>query len=132
MRSEERARTNSVAVRRATSSRLAGEKSSASMLLEISRARTIEIPSLRSSARADPRRGPAERGTHVAHRRAGETGEPLPAPPPPQWQSEEQQEQYRPRERHRRPPLALNSRASARARETSGATSTPCAVANAT
>ena len=66
IRSEDRARTNSVAVRRATSSRLAGEKSSASMLLEISTANTIEIPSLRSSARADPRRGPAAATIHAA------------------------------------------------------------------
>src|SRR5216117_1331486 len=164
IRSEERARTNSVAVRRATSSRLFGEKSSASMLLEISSARTIEMPSLRSSARRtearpgggddpgrqterperhreprdpQPFRG-TDRGTHVAHRRAGETGKPLLAPPPPQRQGEEQDEQDWPRERHRGapppppPPLVLSSRASARARAASGATSTPCAVANAT
>src|SRR5881409_3280261 len=59
MRSDFRARTKSIAVCLATSMRLAGAKSSDSMLLERSIASTIEIPSLRAWARADPTRGPA-------------------------------------------------------------------------
>src|ERR1044072_9444541 len=94
MRSEDRARTNSVAVRRATSSRLAGEKSSASMLLEISTASTIEIPSLGSSARAPPRARPPP------PRPPRDLKKPLAPPPPPQRQRREQQQQQGSREAH--------------------------------
>src|SRR5919201_374328 len=65
MRSDVRARTNSIAVCLATSMRLAGAKSSASMLLDMSMARTIEMPSLWLSDRADPRRGPAAATIHA-------------------------------------------------------------------
>src|SRR5467141_234873 len=59
MRSDVRARTNSIAVCLATSMRFAGAKSSACILPEISTASTMEIPSLRDSLRAAPIRGPA-------------------------------------------------------------------------
>src|ERR1041384_3199045 len=54
MRSEVRARTNSIAVCLATSMRFAGAKSSACMLPEMSTASTLDIPSLRGSLRAAP------------------------------------------------------------------------------
>src|SRR6266480_4352803 len=105
IRSEDRARTNSVAVRRATSSRLAGDP--------------------------QPLHG-SERRSDIAHWRTRELRKPLAPPPPPQRQRREQQQQQGSREAHADDPFAPNSRARARARAASGATSTPCAVANAT
>src|ERR1700675_89614 len=61
MRSELRARTKSIAVCFATSMRLDGAKSSDSMLLDTSTHSTIEIPSVRTSVRAAPRRRPVSR-----------------------------------------------------------------------
>src|SRR5436309_11060 len=65
MRSDLRARTNSIAVCFATSMRFAGAKSSACMLPEISTASTMEMPSLRISLCAAPTRGPAAATIHA-------------------------------------------------------------------
>src|SRR5213080_4632240 len=65
MRSDFRARTNSIAVCLATSMRLAGAKSSASILLDMSMPSTMEMPSLCVSERADPMRGPAAATIHA-------------------------------------------------------------------